>query len=256
MHQDRRSRAVAIIPARLHSTRLPRKLLLRATGRSVLEHTYRQVLQAASIERTVIATADPAIADEVTSFGGEVAWTSPTAASGTDRLAELAPRLNGIDILVNVQGDEPEISPEYVDQLVALIASRPAAPAATLAAPTSRSWPHRRCRLRESGHESSRRSDVFQPQSDSGRSRRTIAQPAGVHWQHLGIYAYRRKFLCEFAQLPPSLLEAAEQLEQLRILEAGLPMLVGTVPEPTCGIDTLADYEAFVRRQNATCAAE
>ena len=130
-----RGRVVAVIPARLHSTRLPRKLLLRETGASVLEHTYRQVVSALSIQRIVIATADPEIADEVSAFGGEVAWTSANAASGTDRLAELAVRFDDVEILVNVQGDEPEMPSDYIDQLVQRLASQPAAPAATLAAP-------------------------------------------------------------------------------------------------------------------------
>src|SRR5947209_5990555 len=109
-----------IIPARLHSTRLPRKLLLRETGKSLIQHTYEAARRARRPRGVCVAADHEEIAAEVRSFGGEVFMTSPACASGTDRVAEVAPQLSGVDILVNVQGDEPELSGESIDLVVQL----------------------------------------------------------------------------------------------------------------------------------------
>jgi 3-deoxy-manno-octulosonate cytidylyltransferase (CMP-KDO synthetase) len=265
-----------IIPARLHSTRLPRKLLLRETGKSLIQHTYEAARRARRPRGVCVATDHEEIAAEVRSFGGEVFITSPSCASGTDRIAEIAPRLDGAEIVVNVQGDEPELSGETIDLVVQLLEANPAAPMATLATPIrSREQLNDPACVKvvfaEKGSElfsrgalndavatasSKNSSDPFSaiyfsrspiPHAREWDDRLLDAEPAHFY-QHLGLYAYRRDFLIQLARMPRSPLEKLENLEQLRVLESGYEILVGIVNEPTIGIDTPADYRAFVNR--------
>ncbi|HEV3418388.1 MAG TPA: NTP transferase domain-containing protein, partial [Pirellulales bacterium] len=124
-----------VIPARLHSTRLPRKLLLRDTGKSLIQHTYEAARRAARPRGVCVAADHEEIAAEVRSFGGEVYMTSPACASGTDRIAEIAPQLGGVEIIVNVQGDEPELSGDTIDLVIRLLEENPSAVMSTLATP-------------------------------------------------------------------------------------------------------------------------
>jgi 3-deoxy-manno-octulosonate cytidylyltransferase (CMP-KDO synthetase) len=177
--------------------------------------------------------------------------TDPNARSGTDRVAEVADRLPNVDIFVNVQGDEPEIRGEAIDFAIELLQSHPDAPMSTLATPI---------RNREQLNDPACVKVVF---NNHGRamyfSRSPI--PHAREWddglltanpphffQHIGLYAYRREFLLRFARLPQSRLEHLEKLEQLRVLDAGIEILVGVVQDSTIGIDTPADYQAFVSR--------
>ncbi len=267
-----------VIPARLQSTRLPRKLLLRETGKSLLQHTYEAARQARRPRGVCVAADCEEIAAEVRSFGGEVFLTSPSCASGTDRLAEVAPRLGDIEIVVNVQGDEPELSGETIDLAVQLLEENPAASMATLATPI---------RSREQLNDpacvkvvvAKMRSGRVSVYSTIARENRgpekrpdplralyfsRAAIPHAREWddrllaaeerhffQHIGLYAYRREFLLQLARTPRTPLEKLENLEQLRALETGHEILVGIVNEPTIGIDTPADYRAFVVRYGA-----
>ncbi|HEY6565361.1 MAG TPA: 3-deoxy-manno-octulosonate cytidylyltransferase [Pirellulaceae bacterium] len=249
---SRSSRIVVVIPARLGSLRLPRKLLLSDTGMSILEHTYRAARQAVTASEVVVATADAEIAGEVESFGGVVAWTSPEAPSGTDRIAEVARSRTEIDIFINLQGDEPEMPPEYIDRVLETLRLDDAAAVSTLAAPMTdhAALVDPSCvkvvvnRLGRAMYFS--RSPIpFVRDAMEGSPR---ACPE-IHWQHLGIYAYRGDFLRRLSDLPPSRCEEAERLEQLRFLDAGFTIAVGRVGQATRGIDTPGDYEAFVRRQ-------
>jgi 3-deoxy-manno-octulosonate cytidylyltransferase (CMP-KDO synthetase) len=247
-------RSYLIIPARLASTRLPRKLLLKDTGRSVLQHTYEAACRATRPAGVCVAADHPEIAAEVQSFGGRVVMTDPAAASGTDRVAEVARSWTDVDIVVNVQGDEPEVAAASIDLTIQLLEDHPEAVMATLATPI-----RQRARLDDPacvkvvlGHGGHAlyfsRSPI--PYARTWDDRLLDSHPATFH-QHLGLYAYRRDFLLRFASTPPGKLEQIESLEQLRVLEAGFQILVGIVDEPTKGIDTLADYEAFVRRMRS-----
>jgi 3-deoxy-manno-octulosonate cytidylyltransferase (CMP-KDO synthetase) len=244
-------RSYMIIPARLHSTRLPRKLLLRETGKSVLQHTYESASRAKKPLGICVAADHEEIAAEVRGFGGRVHMTDPAAASGTDRIAEVARMLTDIDIVVNVQGDEPEIEGEAIDLAVKLLEEGSEAVMSTLASPI---------RSRDQLEDPSCVKVVFDA---NGRalyfSRSPI--PHAQRWsddllaadpphffQHIGLYAYRRDFLLRLAQMPRSPLEKVENLEQLRVLSAGFDILVGVVDHPAIGIDTEKDYRAFVRR--------
>lgn len=245
-----------IIPARMASTRLPRKLLLRETGKSLIRHTYEAASRARRPSGVCVATDHDEILSEVRSFGGEAWLTSPDCASGADRVAEIARRLDDVDIVVNVQGDEPELSGEAIDAAIGLLEEQPELVMSTLATPI---------REREKLLDPNCVKVVFDAR---GRaiyfSRGPI--PYARDWQgelldellnddpprfyqHIGLYAYRREFLLSLAQLPPSPLEQLEKLEQLRVLEAGRPIAVAIVPHAALGIDTPHDYRAFVERQ-------
>ena len=246
-----RLRSTIIIPARLHSTRLPQKLLLRETGKPLIQHTYEAASTATAPSGVCVAADHDDIAREVRSFDGQVVMTDPLAASGTDRVAQAAAELHDVDVVVNVQGDEPEISGIAIDLAVHLLEENPAADMSTLATPIRR---------REQLDDPACVKVVF---DGAGRalyfSRSAIPHPR--QWsdellraepphffQHIGLYAYRREFLLQIASLPPSQLETVEGLEQLRVLAAGHTILVGVVDEPSVGIDTPDDYRAFVSR--------
>lgn len=248
-----RYRTYIVIPARLASTRLPRKLLLRETGKSVLQHTYEAASRASKPLGICVAADHEEIAAEVQRFGGEVRMTSPTAASGTDRVAELARALPDVDVVVNVQGDEPEIAADSIDLAIGLLEDEPQAVMSTLATPIrSRKQLDDPACVKVVFDESGRalyfsRSAI--PHAREWDDRLLRADPPHFY-QHVGLYAYRRDFLFRLASMPQSALEKLERLEQLRVLSAGQTILVGVIDEPTIGIDTPDDYRAFVSRAN------
>jgi 3-deoxy-manno-octulosonate cytidylyltransferase (CMP-KDO synthetase) len=241
-----------VIPARLASTRLPRKLLLRETGKSLIQHTYEAAKNANRPLGICVATDHPEIFDEVSSFGGQAVMTNPNAPSGTDRVAEVARQMPEVDIIVNVQGDEPEIAGSSIDLAIELLEENPDAVMSTLATPIRHQ------------HQLKDPACVKVVFDHQGRalyfSRSMIPYPRQwdhtmleanppLFYQHVGLYAYRRDFLLKLASLPPAPLEQVEKLEQLRVLHAGYSILVGVVDEPTFGIDTPEDYRAFVEKQ-------
>jgi 3-deoxy-manno-octulosonate cytidylyltransferase (CMP-KDO synthetase) len=241
---------VGVIPARFASTRLPGKPLLSETGWPLIQHVVEAARHARSLQRIVVATDDDRIAGAVTAFGGEVMMTRADHATGTDRVAEVAARLEGSRVIVNLQGDEPEVSGETLDRVVALLLNDEEAPMATLATPI-----HDPSILRDPAcvkvvFSRTGRALYFSrspiPHHRDGPPADTAATP--LAYLHLGLYAYRREFLLNLRSLPPSALEAAEKLEQLRVLEAGHPIAVGVVDEPSVGIDTPEDYRRFVNR--------
>lgn len=244
--------SVIIIPARLASTRLPRKLLLRETGKSLIQHTYEAARRARRPSSVCVATDHEEIAAEVRSFGGQAKMTSPDCASGTDRVAEVARRIPDVDVVVNVQGDEPEIEGEAIDAAVELLEARPDVMMATLATPI-----RQREKLLDPACvkvvcDASSRALYFSrspiPHARDWDDRLLEAEPPHF-FQHIGLYAYRREFLLSLALMPPSSLEQVEKLEQLRVLQAGHSIAVAVVPHATLGIDTPQDYAAFVERQ-------
>ncbi|MDX1947745.1 MAG: 3-deoxy-manno-octulosonate cytidylyltransferase [Pirellulaceae bacterium] len=249
-----RLRSTIVIPARLASTRLPRKLLLTETGRPLIQHTYESAAQATRPEGLVVAADSEEIAAAVRAFGGCVVMTSPACASGTDRVAEVARQLPDVDVLVNVQGDEPEISPRAIDLAVELLEHDPSAVMSTLATPI-----RERAKLVDPAcvkvvFDRAGRAIYFSrapiPFARDWSDDLLTAEPPLFH-QHIGLYAYRREFLLQLATLPRAAIERVENLEQLRVLDAGRTLLVGVIDEPTIGIDTPADYAAFVARHRA-----
>lgn len=253
----RRATSQIVIPARLQSTRLPRKLLLAETGKPLIQHTYEAASRATRPSSICVAADHDEIANAVRSFGGNVVMTDPNARSGTDRVAEVASSMPDVDIIVNVQGDEPDISAEAIDQTVALLENDDTAIMSTLATPI---------RSKEKLEDPSCVKVVF---DTNGRalyfSRSWI--PFARQWnddllnestphffQHIGLYAYRRDFLMQIAELPPSNIEHLESLEQLRVLFAGHAIQVGQIDEPAIGIDTPGDYAEFLARERVANA--
>lgn len=245
------SRSYIVIPARLASTRLPRKLLLAETGKPVIQHTYEAASRASRPLGVIVAADCQEIADEVQRFGGRAILTDPAAPSGTDRVAEAARAIPDADVIINVQGDEPEIAASSIDLAVRLLEENPTAVMATLATPIrSRSQLEDPACVKVTFDSAGRalyfsRSPI--PHARDGCESLLSADPPVFH-HHIGLYAYRRDFLFQLAAMAPSPLEEAEKLEQLRVLEAGYQILVGVVAEPTVGIDTRADYDTFVIR--------
>jgi 3-deoxy-manno-octulosonate cytidylyltransferase (CMP-KDO synthetase) len=245
------ARAVVIIPARYGSTRLPGKPVLEVarevTGKYIIQHVYERASRAPSVERVIVATDDPRIADVVGKFGGDARMTSTEHRSGTDRIAEVAARLDE-PIIVNVQGDEPEVRPEQVEQVIQALAEDEAAVMGTLAHPVESldEWRDPNvvkvvldadgCALYFS------RSPIPYLRDYAGPPDDAPARP--LH--HLGIYSYRRDFLLRYAALPRSPLEEAEKLEQLRALAAGYRIRVAITPYASIGIDTPADLKAWL----------
>ncbi|MGI9518507.1 MAG: 3-deoxy-manno-octulosonate cytidylyltransferase [Pirellulaceae bacterium] len=244
-------KSLIVIPARLESTRLPQKLLLNETGRPLIEHTYESASKAKVTSDILVAADDARIVDAVTGFGGRAELTRPDHNSGTDRLAEIAGRYPDVELLINVQGDEPEIDPADIDLAAGLLLNNPDAEMSTLASPLNDA-----ARIEDPAcvkvvFDARGRAMYF--------SRSPIPHPrdgiTSVHsqstttWhQHVGLYVYRRDALLQLAAASRPPAEVAESLEQLRALHLGMTILVGVTPRHASGIDTLADYQAFVSR--------
>ena len=240
-----------LIPARLQSTRLPRKLLLNETGRPLIQYAWEATRRAKSLDDVIVATDSEEIATAVRGFGGRCELTGEHP-SGTDRIAEVVRcGLPDAEIVVNIQGDEAEIDPANIDALVAALKEAPSAEMATLATPL-KTW-----------EQVQATSCVKVVRAADGRalyfSRSVIPHcrdrdPTEIlaseqPWLlHIGIYAYRRDFLLKLAALPPSRLEQLEKLEQLRALEAGARIQVAIVDHRSVGIDTPDDYARFLER--------
>ena len=238
-------KATVIIPARYASTRLPGKPLLAETGKCLIRHVVESLQGARRVERTVVATDDERIAEAVGAFGGEAVMTRADHRCGTDRIAEAAGILHLPDeaIVVNVQGDEPEIPPSCVDRLVELLTGCDA-PMATLITPLSPEQAHDPNRVKCVTDRAGRALYFSRAPIPFDRD-----EAGGVAYKlHLGIYAYRTAFLKRFTQLAPTPAELAEKLEQLRALEHGHTIVTAEVAYDGAGIDTPADYAAFVRR--------
>jgi 3-deoxy-manno-octulosonate cytidylyltransferase (CMP-KDO synthetase) len=248
------ARRVLAIPARRRSARLPDKMLLRDTGKTVLQHTYEAACRARTPEAVFIATDDEAIAVEARRFGADVIMTSPDCPSGTDRIAEAVRELPRAGVIVNLQGDEPEADPAAIDRLFELLEREPWASVATIATPI---------REREKLEDPAcvkvvmdrrgralyfSRSVVPHPRE---WDEATLAAEPPAFYQHLGMYAYRRPFLMQMTKWPVGRLEQIEKLEQLRVLENGHAILVAVVQCAMRGIDTPEDYAAFVERRRA-----
>ena len=241
-----------VIPARLASSRLPRKLLLRETGKSLLQHTYESAARAQRPSGICVATDHEEILREVESFGGRGEMTDPNCASGTDRVAEVARRsLGDVEIVVNVQGDEPEIAGTSIDLAVRLLESHPQAVMSTLATPIRSLGPLQDPACVKVVFDHAYRALYFSrsviPHPRQWDDALLTSEPPSFY-QHVGLYAYRRDFLLQLADLPLSPTEKIEKLEQLRVLHAGYSILVGVVDEPTFGVDTPEDYRRFVEK--------
>jgi len=253
--------ATAIIPARFGSTRFPGKPLADKTGKPLIQHVVEQVRKAQSVQRIVVATDDPRIFDAVHAFDGEAVMTRADHPNGTSRIAEAVQLLEtsslksqapGGNIILNVQGDEPEIEPTVIDQLVTGLANDPDAPMATLASPFADDEDPNdpnivKLIIDQLGHALYFSRSLIPHHRDIPTSALTTHNSQLL--KHPGLYAYRRDFLLKYVTLPPTPLEEAEKLEQLRALEHGYKIAVIQTTVRHHGIDTPEQYEAFVQRQ-------
>lgn len=249
------TKAVAIIPARFDSSRLPGKALLEIGGKAMICRVAEQARAARNVGRVIVATDDQRIVAAVEAAGFEALMTRSDHASGTDRLAEIAARLEDVEIIVNVQGDEPLISPETIERCVATLVSNETAGIVTTWEPIDDA------------------ADVLNPalvkivMDEAGRalyfSRAPVPWPRdavleygtiekalrndpallGHFRKHTGLYVYRREVLLDFARWPQSRLERQESLEQLRALEHGVEILAIEASTRSVGVDTSEDLE-------------
>ncbi|MHC4646201.1 MAG: 3-deoxy-manno-octulosonate cytidylyltransferase [Planctomycetota bacterium] len=242
-------KVLACIPARYGSTRFPAKVLAKATGKFLIQHTYERACQADLLEKVVIATDDKRVFEAAQSFGADVVMTSAEHASGTDRIAEAVADVD-VEIVVNLQGDEPEIDPNNINYVAELLLKNADYPMATLAAefktPQQVADPNIVKVVLDSkgGAIYFSRSPIPYDREEAGIG------GLGQYLRHLGIYAYRKGFLLRYTKLPQTPLEKIEKLEQLRAIENGFAILVGKVEHTCDGIDTPEQYAAFVKRCN------
>ncbi len=236
---------IGVIPARFASIRFPGKPLAPLAGRPMVLHVWEAARSAKRLDRVVVATDDERIAACVREAGGEARMTSAEAKSGTDRVAEVARSLPA-DAYVNLQGDEPLMPGENVDRAVETLLAGDGRSIATLAVPASSA-------------DAADPNAVKVAAAPDGRalyfSRSAIPffrNGSPAYRKHLGIYAYRANVLAEIAKLPPSPLERAESLEQLRWLEAGYTIWVGEAAGDSIGVDTPADLADAERRLKET----
>lgn len=241
-----------IIPARFGSTRLPGKPLLRETGKYLIQHVYERACSARRAGTVLVATDDTRIEAAVRSFGGRVAMTRADHPSGTDRVAEAAAYVDA-DVIVNLQGDEPQIEPDALDFVVDLLARQPTAVMSTLATPlrTLEQYRNPNCVKVVIGEGGQALYFSRSPIPHVRDGEPDFTQLPFQFFQHLGLYAYRRGFLEQLTRLPPTSLEQIEKLEQLRVLSHGQRIQVGVVPTAHAGIDTPEDYRRFVEAERA-----
>jgi 3-deoxy-manno-octulosonate cytidylyltransferase (CMP-KDO synthetase) len=232
---------LAVIPARYASTRLPAKPLVELAGKPMVQRVYERARQAKLVTRVVVATDDERIVAAVKAFSGEALMTRADHRSGTERMAEVASHILA-DIYVNVQGDEPLIEPAAIDAAVEAMAADESVCVSTLCVPITRA-------------EDIANPNVVKVVADfdgnalyfSRAPIPWVRDPSDVeagavrHFKHLGIYVFRRDALLEFPTLPPGELERLEKLEQLRLLENGIPIRVVETEHDSVSVDTAED---------------
>ena len=232
-------KAIAVIPARLASIRLPRKMLREIAGKPLIGVVYEAVHSSTFLADVLVATDSEEIMDACRKHGWKAEMTSPSHRSGTERVQEISGRVSA-DVYINVQGDEPLACTEQIATLLEVM-ENPAVPVGTLMTPAT--------------EVDIRNPNAVKVVTDlSGRalyfSRATIPfDRDGTHprcFKHLGFYAYRKPALDRFVTLPESSLEKSERLEQLRFLENGIPIYVGETPHDSVGVDTEEDLQRVI----------
>jgi len=236
---------IGVIPARYDSQRLPAKALIDLMGKPMVQRVYEQASRARLLNRVVVATDDKRIEKAVQGFGGEVVMTSRDIRSGSDRVAAVARSLQG-DVFVNIQGDEPLIQPEMIDEAIQALLKDDEAVVSTLA---------RRIRSADELHNPAVVKVVFDRKFHAMYFSRSVIphvrnQPDISKWpeeaalfKHVGIYVFRREFLLTYSTMERSALEQAENLEQLRIVEAGETIAVGRTERDSIPVDTEEDVK-------------
>jgi len=258
----------AVIPARWASTRFPGKPLAPLMGRPMIQWVVERAGQAPSVSEVIVATDDERIVKAVQGFGGQAVMTSPDHPSGSDRIAEVVSE-RPCDVVVNIQGDEPLIPPENIEQVVQLLID-PDEPAVSslMIAIDDYDEVFDPNIVKVVANEAGRalyfsRSPVPYPRDAwQGRSEKEIRRepfPQRTFFRHIGLYAYRRDFLLEYTRMPPTPLEQKEKLEQLRILENGFSIQVGETDRVSMGVDhedDLRKVESLAKAQEEATQAQ
>ena len=263
-----KQKIIVCIPARYDSTRFPAKVLAKDTGKFLIQHVYEQAKLAKLPDMVIIAADDKRIAEAAKSFGAECIMTNPDCPSGTDRIAEAVGGLD-FDIVINLQGDEPEIDPANIDAVAQLLVDNPKCQMATLAADfeTKEQIADPNIvkvvvvssveRIADSKNLHATRYPLSANCGIAIYFSRSIIpydrQQGGTgeiknYLRHIGIYAYRKEFLLKITKLAQTPLEKLEKLEQLRAIENGFDILVAKVKHTCAGIDTPVQYAEFVKR--------
>jgi len=246
-------RTVGIIPARISSTRLHKKLLLEVRGKSLLQYTFEQAKKSGSIDEVVVVTDSDDIVELCKSFGAKAFLTSPNALSGTDRIAEAVfayKEFEKATYIINIQGDEPAISPLTIDKVVFALKNTADASVATAIFPLNDlnslcSSSCVKCVRDLQGYA------LYFSRALIPSGKKEGLQQGVAYFKHLGIYGYRKEFLSTYASLPLSPLQIAEDLEQLKILENGYKIITAVVEEDTIGIDTEDDFQIFKKMKES-----
>jgi len=231
-------KVLGIIPARYASTRFPGKPLCSIAGKPMIQHVYENASQSQYLDRVVVATDSRQIYSTVHSFGGEAVLTKTSHSSGTDRVAEAAQKFPGYDIVVNIQGDEPLLPSKLLDRTIEPLIFNENIPVVTLI-------------KKMKNYRLLTDPDIVKVVKDNGGfamyfSRSAIPylrheQPQPLYYQHIGIYAFQHDFVVKFSSLPPTPLERAESLEQLRILQHGYRIFTIESFVEVKGVDTPDD---------------
>ena len=229
---------LCVIPARYASTRLPGKPLADIVGKPMIQHVYERSAQATIPQQVVVATDDEKVFQAVQQFGGKVVMTSSEHQTGTDRLAEVASKYAEVDVIINVQGDEPLINPKVIDELAQEFLNDTALQMASV--------------MSIMDTEDYQNPNVVKVVTDLNNnalyfSRSLLPYPrvagkANVY-KHIGIYAYKKDFLLKFAKLEPTPLEQSESLEQLRALENGYKIKMIKTKSKFIGVDSIEDLQ-------------
>lgn len=256
---------IALIPARMGSTRFPGKPLAEILGKPMIQRVYEQAKKARRISEVIVATDDKRILKVVQGFGGNAVMTSGNHSTGTDRIAEAAAKMD-CDIVVNVQGDEPLIPPENIDLVVQPLLDEPQTRVSTLmmscASVEDILDPNNTKVVSSQNGEAlyfSRSPIPFfrqetNKEEQGSKSKEKTAKISNWHI-HIGIYAYTKNFLLQFAQLPESPLEKIEKLEQLRILQKGIPIKIVRTDKKSIGVDhpdVIKKVEDILRNPDST----
>ena len=241
------TKIVAVLPARFSSTRFAAKVLAKDTGKFLIQHTYEQACAASLPEKVIIAADNEKVVAAAETFGAECIMTSVEHKSGTDRIAQAVADMD-VDIVVNLQADEPEIEPDNIDYLARLLIDNPDYPMATLSADFQNAQQVADPNIVKVITDCNNGAIYFSRFPIPYDREKSGVGNVRQYLRHLGIYAYRKEFLLKITSLPQTPLEKIEKLEQLRAIENGYKILVGKVEHTCDGIDTPEQYAEFVER--------
>jgi 3-deoxy-manno-octulosonate cytidylyltransferase (CMP-KDO synthetase) len=248
-------KVLGIIPARFASTRLPGKLLIPIHGKTLLQRTFENALQAKILDGLLVATDDQRISTHVKHFGGNVVMTSLNCLTGTDRLAEVlqkCPEWLNVEAVVGIQGDEPCLDPQAIEKVVKLLLQDPQAHMATLVTPLKSEEEARNPSIVKCTFDRQYNALYFS-RSLIPSNKKHDFNPQGPYYRHIGLYVFRPAFLLHYQTLSPTPLQLEEDLEQLKALEHGYRIKVAVTNQNSIGVDTPEDlikFEQWLCKQN------